>query len=244
MELIEFFDLCPECGKHKAARFDCDGKEKVVRFSCDCNAVADDSDNTIKIERNMKECFENRKIHGTFSKNDGLNPKVSDLCYRYAKALTKRSSFDNGLLLYSRPDQGKTFAAECIADKAIKEGLRVLFKTSSEYVEMSQASMWSGGWLCDLSRYDLIVIDDLGAERGTEYAVSAIESLIDRIYTLRKPFVITTNATLEEIAKPESIQSQRIYGRILERCVIANFDCGRKRATKETLKQNKKKLDL
>ena len=49
-----------------------------------------------------------------------------------------------------------------------------------------------------LCRYPLLIIDDFGMERGTEYALEQIYSIVDSRYRSRKPLIVTTNLTLDE----------------------------------------------
>lgn len=72
--------------------------------------------------------------------------------------------------------------------------------------------------------YDLLIIDDLGVERNTEYAMEQMFHVIDCRYRSRKPMIITTNLKLEEIKNPPDLAHARIYDRILERCAPILFD--------------------
>ena len=70
-----------------------------------------------------------------------------------------------------------------------------------------------------LCRYPLLIIDDFGMERGTKYALEQIYSIVDSRYRSRKPLIVTTNLTLDEIRHPQDTPHARIYDRLLEICV-------------------------
>ena len=70
-----------------------------------------------------------------------------------------------------------------------------------------------------LCRYPLLIIDDFGMERGTEYALEQIYNIVDSRYRSRKPLIVTTNLTLDEIRHPQDTAHARIYGRLLAMCV-------------------------
>ena len=70
-----------------------------------------------------------------------------------------------------------------------------------------------------LCRYPLLIIDDFGMERGTEYALEQIYNIVDSRYRSRKPLIVTTNLTLDEIRHPQDTAHARIYDRLLEMCV-------------------------
>lgn len=74
-----------------------------------------------------------------------------------------------------------------------------------------------------LCRYPLLIIDDFGMERGTEYALEQIYNIIDSRYRSRKPLIVTTNLTLDEIRHPQGTAHARIYDRLLEMCVPISY---------------------
>ena len=70
-----------------------------------------------------------------------------------------------------------------------------------------------------LCRYPLLIIDDFGIERGTEYALEQIYNIVDSRYRSQKPLIVTTNLTLDEIRHPQDTAHARIYDRLLEMCI-------------------------
>ena len=68
------------------------------------------------------------------------------------------------------------------------------------------------------------IIDDLGVERSTEYAMEQMFFVIDSRYRSRRPMIITTNLKLSELKNPPDLAHARIYDRILERCAPLLFD--------------------
>ena len=75
-----------------------------------------------------------------------------------------------------------------------------------------------------LNRYELLIIDDLGVERSSEYALENIFSVIDWRYRSGKPLIITTNIPLVQLKQETKIDKKRIYDRILERCIPVKID--------------------
>jgi DNA replication protein DnaC len=51
----------------------------------------------------------------------------------------------------------------------------------------------------DLCHHDLLVLDDLGAEKTTEFAITTLYIIIDRRIRDAKRTIITTNLSLKEI---------------------------------------------
>ena len=64
-----------------------------------------------------------------------------------------------------------------------------------------------------------VIVGKGGMERGTEYALEQIYNIVDNRYLSRKPLIVTTNLTLDEIRHPQDTAHARIYDRLLEMCV-------------------------
>ena len=95
----------------------------------------------------------------------------------------------------------------------------------------------------DFKSYSLI-IDNLGIERNSDFALEQVFNVIDSRYRSKKPLIITTNLTLSELNNAADIAHKRIYDRILERCIpvrINNRNIRQDNAT-ANLKQAKKIL--
>lgn len=79
-------------------------------------------------------------------------------------------------------------------------------------------------YLDSLRGCDLLILDDFGMERRTDYAQEQVFSIIDGRYLAQKPLIITTNLSLKEMKDPEDMTELRIFDRILEVCVPVCFD--------------------
>lgn len=71
---------------------------------------------------------------------------------------------------------------------------------------------------------DLLILDDFGMERQTDYAREQVFNIIDGRYLAQKPLIVTTNLSLSELKHPKDIVEQRIFDRVLELCVPVCFD--------------------
>lgn len=124
------------------------------------------------------------------------------------------------------PCFGKSFFAGCIANALLDRDIPVLM-TNFPSILNRLTGMFSedrADFIASLGMYDLLIIDDLGVERNTEYAMEQMFHVIDCRYRSRKPMIITTNLKLEEIKNPPDLAHARIYDRILERCAPILFD--------------------
>ena len=53
------------------------------------------------------------------------------------------------------------------------------------------------------NKYSLLIIDDLGIERSSEFALEQVFNVIDSRYRSKKPLIVTTNLTLDELKHPK-----------------------------------------
>ena len=90
----------------------------------------------------------------------------------------------------------------------------------------------------------LLIIDDLGVERNSEYALGIIFSVIDRRIRSGRPLIITTNLPLIEIKSETMLDKRRIYDRILEMCTPMYVGGTSKREVIASMKMEKAKTLL
>ncbi len=102
---------------------------------------------------------------------------------------------------------GKTHLAAAIANAQIEAGHRVLFVTAPDLLDHLRATFRPTD--TEEEGYDarfeevrttpLLILDDLGIESPTPWAVEKLYQLLNHRYNARLPTVITTNHSLDEI---------------------------------------------
>ena len=90
----------------------------------------------------------------------------------------------------------------------------------------------------------LLIIDDFGMERGTEYGLEQVYNVIDSRYRSGKPLIVTTNHTPDMLENPQDTAHARIYDRLIEMCSPVCFTAKnfRKEAAKAKLDRLKELL--
>lgn len=139
---------------------------------------------------------------------------------RYVDQWPEVKSRNLGLLLWGDVGTGKSFIAACIANALMEKGIPVLMANFSKILNQ-MGGMYSDEryrYIASFSAYDLLVIDDLGIERSTEYALEQVYAVIDERYKTGKPLIVTTNLTVSQMKNPEDVAHARIYSRVLELC--------------------------
>lgn len=108
-----------------------------------------------------------------------------------------------GFYLQGPNGTGKTSAASSIALAYIAKGRSVHFTSGGRVLSRLRDAMHSDGAEADvfdeLTSPDLLVIDDLGKEKQTPWAVSMIYMAIDDRYNTQKPVVVTSNHSKREL---------------------------------------------
>ena len=105
-----------------------------------------------------------------------------------------------GLLLFGNVGTGKSYAAGCIANALIDRLESVLFVGMSDVVNRMQGNFGSDrdNYMKSLMRPDLLILDDLGAERNTSFGKERVFDVVDKRLLTGKPMIVTTNIPLDE----------------------------------------------
>ncbi len=145
------------------------------------------------------------------------------ICKKYAVRFDEMYRKNQGLILYGGVGTGKTFSVACIANELLNKGVSVIFTSFVQLLGKSKGFDVDGDTVDRLCGADLLIIDDFGAERNTDFALEKVYSIIDSRYTSGKPMVVTTNLDLAEMQTCTDIRSERIYERIFEICYPVQF---------------------
>lgn len=160
---------------------------------------------------------------------------------RYADHWEEMHSAGLGLLLFGNVGTGKSYAAGCIANALIDRQVSVLFAPTSDVVNRMQGCFGDDreSYLKMLMRPDLLILDDLGAERDTSFGKERIFDVVNRRTLSRKPIIVTTNIPLSVMQNTTNLDDRRIYDRILEVCAPVVFagDSYRKRNASKNIKK-------
>lgn len=170
------------------------------------------------VDRNSGICFYEKTMRDwTFANDDGTVPAMQKAKEYVINWDTMRKNHI-GLLLWGDVGTGKTYMAAAIANALLEEEKMVLM---TDFARISNISAFDAeDYIESLSRYDLLIIDDLGAERSTEFAMQNVFNVINRRWVSGKPMIITTNLNLNMLLHPvdTDVTRLRIYDRILEMC--------------------------
>lgn len=157
------------------------------------------------------------------------NEKAFRIARRYVERFDEMLSSNTGLLLYGHPGTGKSYIAACIANALLDKNVPVMVTSIIRLTGGGFESEELARVLRRMRSARLLVLDDLGAERGTDYKAEQVFEIIDTRYNNKKPTVITTNLTRQELQDKSDLKRARVFDRIFEMChpVMVNGDSWR-----------------
>ena len=219
---------CDTCGEATQTRVEIFGEERTVRCICRCDREKREREEEarrkerqrLRIQQLRVQGFDKAEMQGwTFENDDGNQPKVMRAARSYCERFEEFKSQHKGLLFYGDVGTGKTYAAACIANELISRGVPVLMTNFSRIINRLQASLdGRQEYLDSLNNFELLIIDDLAAERNTEFMNEAVYLVIDARYRSRLPLIVTTNIHAQKMMTETELARQRIYSRVLEQC--------------------------
>lgn len=218
---------CGHCNTPKQCRIPIGGSARLVGCQCACAAREYEAEKKARADREKRLRIETLRADGIRDKSLTAcrfdKATMSDeivKCKRYADAWDDMRRENSGLLLWGNTGNGKTFAAACIANELIDRGIPAMI---TSFPRILNAGYDKQEIIEQVRYYPLLVIDDLGAERSSEYAMETVYTVIDERYKAKKPLIVTTNLTLDELCKPKNMDYQRIYDRVIEMCTPLVF---------------------
>ena len=229
---------CPYCGKpYKKNPHILEGlpafiKEKITYIAdCDCFDKIQEKELEELEKKRVRECQLNRikkfrdisltdnKFYNSKFENCEKN-KLIIASYKYAKKFLEKIP-PIGILFSGVPGVGKTFASSCMANYLMEHNKTVMVMSLGLYLnkifrEWAEAENEVLGYVKEC---DLLIIDDLGTEKASEFAIEKTFMLIDTRYRSQKPLVVTSNLTLQLIKQKFG---SRIADRLAEMCYTIN----------------------
>ena len=221
---------CENCGEQNTMVINLLGVDRLVPCLCNCRKAKIEQE---KLEEHQKEIerrmstliaqgiMDKEFLQNTFEKDNGSNMKVFNVCKKYVENWEKMKSENIGILFYGDVGRGKTFYASCIANELFKNGVSVCITSFPKIINKLMNFTEESKLLVEkVKSQSLLVIDDFGVERETEFVLEQMFQIIDDRLRSGLPTIITTNIELKELKEPKTLAQRRIYDRILEMCSI------------------------
>jgi DNA replication protein DnaC len=226
--------MCALCDDTGWKAIDDDGVRRVVRCDCWRDRTASDRLARALIPARYRNCT----LETFRPYNESLRAAVA----RARRFVDDYPVVDRGLLLLGLAGVGKTHLAvgtlRAVVQKTAatalfydtRDLLRTIRSTYDPIVRASEVSV-----LKPVMEVELLVLDDLGAERPTDWVEETMNLIVNTRYNERRATIFTSNyLDIPEIDDPNSLLSRigfRMRSRLHEMCAIVEIDAADYRDT-------------
>ncbi|GAB3061980.1 ATP-binding protein [Salinicoccus sesuvii] len=215
----EHLGQCEDCrGNVRLIKFD-DGSEKETGCRCEAKRYANDKQRAI----NAKSYEKASALHGDYAEKtfndyraaDQAQARALKLSKRYAEAFDEMLKKKQNLYFQGRPGTGKTHLAAAIRKVVRDQNYKVLFLSLPDYLGKVKAEFDNANTTYPIYKMavdaELLILDDVGANRMTDWEVSEIFRLVDA--RNGKCTIYTTNLKSSDMTA--SIGLSRIFSRMM-----------------------------
>ena len=152
--------------------------------------------------------LEINNLNISFDTNDGVVKAVNDVSFNLDK--------NESLAIVGDSGSGKTHLAVAIASAMEQDGKKIFFAFVPELMDYLRSafspsnSMNSGKIFDEVKRSSMLILDDLGVERDSEWSQERLYQIIVHRQNYRLPTVITTRTDFTIEARRGSAPASRI----------------------------------
>lgn len=216
------------------------GVEKIVQPKCICEVEAWEQGVREATDRKQKNEIERRFSISTLGDRfqecrfDTLHgrpgiEKAASLARSYA--LNFDDYGGDSLLIWGMPGNGKSHLAAAVCHEIKENGKIPVFQSVPELLERIRNTFQRNNKETEqeimyaLRECDLLVLDDIGAEKTSDWVLEVLFRIIDGRYRNKRPTMFTTNFSPTELLyrfmpdKPTAdheVSAKRLHSRILE----------------------------
>lgn len=221
--------ICEHCGnKVKAIPIELFGTTRWVQPVCQCEQDLRKAEwkqmENYQREREVRELFAisdmgDKYLQASF--DNFITRQGADSVLKIAKHYVE--SFDEfgfeSLMLFGEPGNGKTHLAAAIHNYLVAQGKIVVFVSMPDLLGKIKATFNQNNEeseqqiLKALNICDLLIIDDLGAEKTSEWVQQVVFTIFDSRYRRELPILVTSNLSPKEL--PKQI-GKRVCDRLVE----------------------------
>ena len=234
---------CARHGEYQASQFRLPFADQTITSSCPtCNAELRAEDERRKQETARREkqeriatLFSRSGIPERFADRRLSNYRAETVGQKRVLSIAERfvDSFGDGLtagaslVLAGKPGTGKTHIASGIGWALIEQTRSVLFMTvlqALRYVKDTyrrESTRTESDALGDLLRPDLLILDEIGAQLGSEHEKMLMFEIINERYQRCRSTILISNLTGEELT---DFLGDRVMDRFRENGAVLAFD--------------------
>lgn len=203
-------------------------EEKKLRMMQEfANKVDKIIKNSKMSKRSLNYKFENFEVN---SNNKKVYQSLKDYSERFVNLEERK-----GLILTGNNGVGKTHLACSIANELIKNGIPIIYGTLINLLAELKNTYDNDNNISEMEiiklyeKVDLLVIDDLGKEKPSEWGLEKLFTIINSRYENNLPVIITTNYDQNSLINRLSINGEietvnSIISRLYEMCYLVKIN--------------------
>ena len=182
--------------------------------------------------------FVNRSLRNYTADTDGQKRALS-VCQRYAATFAKpggAKEIGTCLILAGNPGTGKTHLAAGVANFLLENGSTAVYSTAMTAIRairetwQNKTGKTESQVIQDFVKPDLLILDEIGVQHGTEAEKLHLFDLINARYEAVKPTLIISNLELDAV---EQFIGERAFDRLREgggKAISFDWGSSRKRS--------------
>lgn len=218
--------FCGKCNTPRTALMGANTGElagRLVPTTCKCNGERESAaaleKHRERVEQLRSKCLPLADMRAaTFDNAD--NCKAVQIARKYVDKWESMQAENIGLLFCGNTGGGKSYAALCIVNALIDHEIDARYITAPEAIAvLKEAGEARRELERQVARSPLLVLDDLGAEGGNEYAQSLVCQIVDARDRAGKPLIVTTNLPIANFQGKADQMRARTCDRIAKLCV-------------------------
>jgi DNA replication protein DnaC len=218
---------CPLCSGTGWKQIERDGRTAVTRCDCWRATLSDKLLQEANIPRRYQHCdLDHFVTYGNASLEQAVK-QARSLVEHYFETT-------RGIFFLGQPGVGKTHLAAAMLKQIIQQHrvhglfydlsqlLRVIRSTYNPAVRTSESEV-----LQPVMQADLLVLDDLGREKTSEWVEETLNLIVNTRYNERRLTLFTSNYDILDDTDPDSLQVRvgfRMYSRLHEMCEFLHLN--------------------
>jgi len=199
----------------------CDACEKVDHDESMKRIAKEDAEKRL-VQSGLSDPYFRRLSVNMFKKDSQARAQVADKIRPLYQEFKRKKVMGN-LFLSGPAGTGKTLVAVGLCHEALNQGMNVKLAVVPELILMLRTRILNGldGDIANLCAQDVLCLDDMGAEKTTEWVAETLYVIIDKWYRSEKQgLIITSNLPLGDLS---ARFGDRLASRIAGMCTVVDF---------------------